>query len=89
MSSSSGKVALTNSTELLSGANPTSPTIRDFVGYGSANSSEGSPAPGTNNRTAVERRLGGCQDTGDNGADFDTRIPPVPRNSGSAPNPCT
>ncbi len=90
MSASSGKVALvTNATALTCGtACEPGPTIRDFVGYGSANEFEGSAAaPGLSNTTADARAAAGCTDTDDNGADF-TAGAPAARNSASSANPC-
>ncbi len=87
LSAKSGKVALVRSTELLSGAAPAAEAIVDFVGYGEADFAEGSPAPELDNATAAIRRSGGCQDTGDNAADFFAGAP-RPRNSQSPPNPC-
>src|SRR3546814_7578637 len=86
MSGSNGKVALSESTTALGGSCPTGNA--DFVGYGSANCSEGSDAaPGLSNTTAALRNGGGCTDTNVNGADF-TSGTPNPRNSASAPNVC-
>ncbi len=87
MSSSSGKVALVMDAAALSGSCPAPATLADLVGYGSADCSETSPAPGLNNTTADLRLLDGCQDTDDNSADFSAAAP-APRNSASAPNPC-
>src|SRR5512140_599274 len=47
MSASSGKVALVNNSTALSGSCPTS--LVDLIGYGTANCSEGSPAPTLSN----------------------------------------
>lgn len=86
MSGSNGKVALSESTTALSGTCPAGNV--DFVGYGSANCSEGSDAaPGLSNTTAALRSGGGCTDTNVNGADF-TSGTPAPRNSASPPNVC-
>src|SRR3546814_4806759 len=86
MSGSNGKVALSESTTALGGSCPTGNA--DFVGYGSANCSEGSDAaPGLSNTTAALRNGGGCTDTNVNGADFASGTP-NPRNSASAPNVC-
>lgn len=75
--------------------NPVDGTIVDFVGYGGTAATanhcyEGSgPAPYTlsNNTTADFRKLGGCQDTNDNTADFLVATP-SPRNSSSPINDC-
>lgn len=84
MSGTAFKIALVNSTNTLSGANPLgNPTIIDFVGAGvSANAFEGAgPAPAPGNTLAIIRKLAGEQETNDNAADFETG-PPNPRNSG-------
>src|SRR3546814_15956697 len=74
MSGSNGKVALSESTTALGGSCPTGNA--DFVGYGSANCSEGSDAaPGLSNTTAALRNGGGCTDTNDTGADFASGTP--------------
>ena len=78
MSASSGKVALVSNGTTLSGTCPSA--VVDFVGYGSANCSETSPAPGLSNISADLRKGGGSQDTDDNSADF-TAGTPTPRNS--------
>ncbi len=85
-----GKVALVNSTTILSGGCPLGAPVIDFVGYGSADCSEGgSTASGTtNNTTAFFRLNGGCTDTDNNNADFLIGAA-SPRNSASAPNNCS
>ena len=89
MSANSGKVALVNSTTPLTGYCEGSGII-DFVGYGTGtNCSEGSgPTPPTGSAVnSVSRKEAGCQDTDDNGADFDIG-PANPRNSESATHSC-
>lgn len=91
MSSSSGKVALVDSTDELSGSCPTG--VVDFVGYGSqANCFEGSgPTDTLDNTTAATRGDDGCTDTDDNAADFTTVTAfreGGPRNTASPLNPC-
>lgn len=90
MAATAGKVALTNSTVVLTGACPTSASIVDLAGYGTtASCFEGTgptPAPGTTN--AAMRASSGCQDTDQNSADF-AASPAAPRNSASAANPCS
>lgn len=54
MASGSGKVALVRDSSLVS--SPNDPTVVDFIGYGSANQSEGSPAPLLTNTTSAERK---------------------------------
>jgi hypothetical protein len=91
MSASSGKVALVaNQTLLTCGAAPCLPNanIHDFVGYGSANQSEGNaPTTTLSPTTAVFRAGAGCTDTDNNRADFATGSP-APRNSASPLNSC-
>ena len=76
MSATSGKVALVNNTEGLTGASlacpSEDPNLVDLVGYGgSANCREGSAnAPGGSNTTVVLRLGNGSIDTNQNGADF-------------------
>jgi DNA/RNA endonuclease G (NUC1) len=85
LSSTNGKLALVNvSTRLPSSTCPTSPTIVDFVGYGSANCSEGSPTPALSATTAGIRNGGGAIDTDNNSADFSIGSP-NPRNSSTQP----
>jgi uncharacterized protein (TIGR03437 family) len=88
LSATSGKVALVAENTLLSGSNPTGAQIIDFVGYGDANASEGTPAPSLTNVTAILRHSNGCTDTDNNSADFVTGAP-NPRNRGTALNPCS
>jgi predicted extracellular nuclease len=81
MSATNGKVALVTSTTPLSGCGAdcsVAPGVRDFVGYGSADDAEGSPAPALDAQNAAVRLGGGCQDTDANAADF-ARAAPAPR----------
>jgi predicted extracellular nuclease len=89
MSAGNGKVALVTSTTTLSGCAPscpTAPSVKDFVGYGSANEYEGSgAAPGLSNTTSATRR---GADTDDNAADFEETSPsPVSTTEGEEPPP--
>jgi mono/diheme cytochrome c family protein len=77
LSSSTGKVALTNSAVPLTGACPSTPNIVDFVGYGAgANCAEGGQAaPPTSVSTAAFRNEPGgvnaaCVDSDANAMDF-------------------
>jgi hypothetical protein len=79
----SGKVALVNNLTLLSGTCPTSASIIDFVGYGSANCFEGSAAGALANTTAAVRKSNGCTETDNNLADFSITTPNA-RNTGSS-----
>ena len=89
MSASSGKVALLIASQLLTKgvACPDGPTLVNLVGFGSADCSAGTAAPGLDNRTAGLRLSGGCANTGSNRDDF-LISPPAPRNSASRPTPC-
>ncbi len=73
MGASSGKVALVNSTTLLTGACPTG--LVDFVGYGTANCFEGSATLAPGNTTAAIRNAEGCTDTDNNLSDFTSGAP--------------
>jgi len=88
MGATAGKVALVRSSAALEGNQPRSEEIADFVGYGTADFAEGSPARAPSNTTALLRRRGGCADTNDNSGDFEAG-PPAPRNSASPPNDCS
>lgn len=88
MSGTSGKVALSSTTAALTGTCPTGGTIVDFVGYGAANCSEGSPTAGLTNTTAAIRVGGGCTETDSNSTDFAVAAP-TPRNSSTTANPCS
>ncbi|TYB69131.1 ExeM/NucH family extracellular endonuclease [Nonomuraea sp. PA05] len=94
MSGTAGKVALVRSTEgLACNGSSTACTeaqlaqLADLVGYGAANFFEGTAAPALTNATGGFRKSGGCADTDDNGADFETAAP-APRNSATAAAPC-
>lgn len=87
LSAMSGKIALVDNQELLTGSAPNGPGIIDFVGYGSANAAEGTTAPELDNPFAAIRLNAGCQDTGNNSGDFARELP-NPRNSASWRNPC-
>lgn len=82
LSTTSGKVALRNSSTAFNGSSPIGQTgLQDFVGYGLANAFKGTAAaPSPSNTTAIFRAGGGAVDTGDNSADF-TAASPNPRNS--------
>ncbi len=87
MSGSTGKVALVSVATALTGTCPTTNVV-DFVGYGSANCSEGSvPTGGLSATTAALRNGDGCTDTTNNAADF-TVAAPAPRNSASPAVAC-
>lgn len=92
MSANNGKVYLCNTTAgVVIGSNgcSSSTNIVDFVGYGTANCSEGSAAaPSPSNTTWITRAQNGCQDTQVNSADFSAGTATV-RNSASPTNFCT
>jgi hypothetical protein len=91
MSATSGKLALLNTSTGLPNGNCPIPSsiIVDFVGYGTANCSEGnSAAPAHSVSTALFRASFGCIDTDINSADFSTALP-APRNSASPLALCT
>ncbi len=80
MSATTGKIALVDNGDTLTGPCPlSSPHVKDFVGYGaSATCHEGTAnAPAPSNTTAIFRQGGGFVDTNDNGGDFVTG-PPAP-----------
>ena len=89
MSKSNGKVALGTSAMLdsvdLAGQPATA--LIDFVGYGTALDFEAAAAAGLDSITAAYRNNNGCDDTGNNQADF-TNGAPLPRNSTSPVNIC-
>ena len=81
MAAGAGKVALLNTTTVLSGACPAVASIRDFIGYGGANCFEGTGStPSLSNTTAALRINDGSTDTDDNAADFVAGAP-NPRSS--------
>jgi hypothetical protein len=96
LAAASGKVALVTGTTPLGcngGSTPCDDAAKarivDLVGYGFADFFEGSgPAPGASATTSAQRKLGGCQDTNNNAADFAATVP-APRNSSSPANLCT
>ena len=85
MSATNGKIALMNASTALTGSSPVGATgLQDFVGFGTANASEGTAAPSPSSTTAIFRTGGGGTDTGNNAADF-AAAAPNPRNSASGP----
>ncbi|MGY0236869.1 lamin tail domain-containing protein [Longispora urticae] len=83
LSATSGKVALVTSTAALAcGSNcDTATGVRDFLGYGTANDYETSPAGAAGN-TQSETRTNPAADADDNGTEF-ARLAPTPQNSSS------
>lgn len=89
MSTTSGKVALVNSTTVLTGTCQIGATIVDFVGFGTANCFEGHAAAiAPSNTTSIVRASNGCSDTDDNANDFSSSSTITPRNSASPQNNC-
>lgn len=85
LSSSSGKIALVNRTQELSGSSPIGQAgVMDFVGYGFSNAALGSPAVAPPTTSALTRNNGGLSDLGDNSKDF-SPAPPAPRNATGQP----
>lgn len=71
---SGGKLALVSGSEFLNGTGcPLESRVIDFVGYGTAvNCFEGSGgARVTESASAIQRQVGGCQDTENNAGDFE------------------
>jgi len=89
MGGSGGKVALANTTAALSGTTPTSSALIDLIGWGGSGTlgGEGTPAGSTTNTQSAMRNSGGCDDTGNNAADF-TIGTAAPRNTASPLNVC-
>ena len=81
MAAGSGKIALVNSFTGLVGNCPIfDPSIKDFVGYGSADCGEGSTTtPAGSNTTALFRKNNGSLDTDNNANDFAAPATPNPR----------
>ncbi|MEP6569539.1 MAG: DNA/RNA non-specific endonuclease [Acidobacteriota bacterium] len=81
MSATNAKIALTNSVTALTGSGcPFGASVVDFVGYGTANCSEGTATPALTNTTAALRGNLGCTETDSNSGDFATGAP-GPRNT--------
>lgn len=91
LAASGGKLALvSNATALTCGASAgscTAAAIVDLLGYGTAADYEGHAAPAATNTLSLERAGGGCTDTDDNAADFDTAAP-SPANAVDPERPC-
>jgi DNA/RNA endonuclease G (NUC1) len=88
MAAGAGKVFLSSTTALLSGACPIAATVVDKVSYGSGTSDCGYGTTATlGNATAAIRNSGGCAFTGSMTADF-TVAAPTPRNSATTAQPC-
>jgi len=87
-----GKLALTNSTTVLTNSGTGAPTVTsaivDFVGWGTANYREGATAaPAMANATSIKRINNGCTDSNSNSADFPTPLTaPTARTTATAQN---
>jgi endonuclease G, mitochondrial len=81
IAAASGKIALVNSFSGLVGSCPIfEASIKDFVGYGSADCGEGSTTtPAGSNTTALYRKNDGSLDSDNNANDFATPAMPNPR----------
>ncbi|MGZ8288681.1 MAG: ExeM/NucH family extracellular endonuclease [Telluria sp.] len=86
MSGTTGKVLLSSGTTALNGVMPAAGVL-DMVGWGTANASEGSPAPVATNTTAIIR-ASSCVDTDNNSADFVNGGAPAPRTMATPLAPC-
>jgi predicted extracellular nuclease len=78
LSATSGKVALVSgsATALSCGATCSGTAgVIDFVGYGTANDSAGTPTPALSNTTSAQRVTSPLTDTGNNHADFVVAAP--------------
>ena len=87
MSAASGKVALVNNANALSGTAPSGSAVIDIVSYGSATPTKGSPTGTLSATNAAIRKNGGCDNTGDNSADFAVQAA-APRNGSTAALVC-
>ncbi len=88
ISGASGKIALVSNQTTLAGSCPLGGSVIDFVGYGSANCSEGgTSAPGGSTTESVTRQRTGCADVGANQLDLLLGTP-APRNSASSAQVC-
>ena len=89
LSSTTGKIALVNSTATLPVSTcPADTSIVDLVGYGdSASCFEGAKTANLTVSSAGIRNGGGCTDTDNNRLDFTITVP-TPRNTSNSPNSC-
>jgi len=89
MNATNAKVALVNTTTLLSGGCPSSASIVDLVGYGTNSTvcAEGAAAPAPSSTNSIKRAANGCTDTDSNSTDFATAVAAA-RNSASPANVC-
>jgi len=88
LSATQGKLALSNTSTVFTGSSPIGQSgLQDLVGYGTANTYEGSgPASAPSTIMAIFRAGKGSTDSGDNRADFIIGTP-NPRNSSTVPTP--
>ncbi|MGX9218444.1 ExeM/NucH family extracellular endonuclease [Massilia varians] len=88
MSGTTGKIALAESTTLLTVADGGGKLV-DLVGFGTASRYEGAAAaPAPSNTTSIQRLALGCTDTDQNAADFEAKAVTGPRRTTSDRNVC-
>ena len=95
LSALNGKVALvTNATAIAAGTScPSDSSVTDFLGYGSANCADGTPALAATSSVSVRRLESSgpdlsCTSTHDNSIDFEL-AGPTPQTSATTPNICS
>ena len=82
------KILLANNNTLVSAVtNPTDSQIVDLFGCGTATGFEGTVATAVSNSLSGQRKSGGCQDSNNNLADFES-LAPAPRNNATPTNNC-
>jgi predicted extracellular nuclease len=88
LSATSGKIALVSdaAAALTCGATCSTATgVTDFVGYGTANDSAGTPTPALSNTVSAQRTTSPLTDTGNNHADFVVAAPTPKAATASSP----
>lgn len=89
LSATTGKVALVNVNNVLSGTGIADTTVIDLVGYGgTASGYETMPAPAITSKKCLVRINNGCTDINDNSLDFTALTSYVPHNSASPASKC-
>jgi predicted extracellular nuclease len=90
LSATAGKVGLRTSATALTCSTgcATATGVRDFLGYGSASSYEGSPAPAGSNTNSLAR-TNPATDTDNNAADFATGAPTPQNSAGGGGTDCS
>src|SRR5438094_1300597 len=91
LGSTGGQIALLGKDQTLPAGCPASPDLTgavvDYVGYGTATCSEGTPTLAPSAAKSLQRIGGGCTDTNNNLADF-SFADPNPRGLSSTATPC-